>query len=65
MIEPHVEHHGASSWSCIAAKDDVRGDVIAPVGEAPAAAATSSGSCSGLVATGFFVIPDGAKRTPS
>lgn len=48
MMLPHVEHGGASSWFCIAAKDDVFGDVIAPVGDAPAAAATSSGSCSGV-----------------
>ncbi len=29
MIDPHVEHGGASSWFCIAAKDDVRGEVLA------------------------------------
>jgi hypothetical protein len=51
MIEPHVEHGGASSWFCIAANDDVRGEVIAPVADAPAAEATSSGSCSGVVTT--------------
>ena len=49
MIDPHVEHGGASSWFCIAANDDVLGDVIAAVAEAPAALATSSGSCSGVV----------------
>ena len=42
MIDPHVEHGGASSWFCIAAKDDVRGEVIAAVADAPAAAAPSS-----------------------
>ena len=51
MIEPHVEHGGASSWFCIAAKDDVFGEAIAAVADAPAAAATSSGSCSGVVTT--------------
>ena len=40
MIDPHVEHGGASSWFCIAAKADVRGEVIAAVADAPAAAAT-------------------------
>jgi hypothetical protein len=49
MIEPHVEHGGASSWFCIAANDAVFGDAITAVGDAPAAAATSSGSCSGVV----------------
>jgi hypothetical protein len=47
MIEPHVEQGGASSWFCIAANEDVCFDAITAVGEAPAAAATSSGSCSG------------------
>ncbi len=47
MIDPHVEHGGASSWFCIAANDDVCFDVMTAVGDAPAAAATSSGSCSG------------------
>ena len=41
MIEPQVEHGGASSWFCIAANDEVFGEVIAPVGEAPAAAGAS------------------------
>jgi hypothetical protein len=49
MIDPQVEHGGASSWFCIAANDAVLGDVSTPVGAAPAAAATSSGSCSGVV----------------
>ena len=49
MIDPHVEHGGASSWFCIAANDDVFGDAMTAVGEAPAAAATSSGSCSAVV----------------
>ena len=49
MIEPQVEHGGASSWFCIAANDVIFGDVIATVAEAPAAAATSSGSCSGVI----------------
>jgi hypothetical protein len=48
MIDPQVEQGGASSWFCIAANDAVFGDVIAPVGDAPAAAAGSSGSCSGV-----------------
>lgn len=52
MMDPHVEHGGASSWFCIDANEEIFGDVIAPVGEAPAAAATSSGSCSGVVTTG-------------
>ena len=51
MIEPQVEHGGASSWFCIAANDVIFGEVIAAVAEAPAAAATSSGSCSGVVTT--------------
>ena len=51
MIDPQVEHGGASSWFCIAANDEILGDVIAAVAEAPAAAATSSGSCSGVVTT--------------
>ena len=50
MIDPQVEHGGASSWFCIAANDDNLGEVIAAVGDAPAAAATSSGNCSGVVA---------------
>jgi hypothetical protein len=43
MIDPHVEHGGASSWFWIAANDDVFGDAITAVAEAPAAAATSRG----------------------
>jgi len=31
MIDPHVEHGGASSWFCIAANREVDG-TIAPVG---------------------------------
>jgi hypothetical protein len=47
MIEPQVEPGGASSWFWIAANADIDREVTAPVGAAPAAAATSSGSCSG------------------
>jgi hypothetical protein len=41
MIEPHVEHDGASSWFCIAANDYVVADEMRAVAYAPAAAATS------------------------
>ncbi len=49
MMDPHVEQGGASSWFCIAANDDVVFDAMTAVADAPAAAATSSGSCSGVV----------------
>ena len=38
MIEPQVEHGGASSWFWIAANDEIAFDDTAPVGAAPAAA---------------------------
>ena len=41
MIEPHVEHGGASSWFCIAANDD--SDFTAAVGGGPAAAPPARG----------------------
>ncbi len=55
MIEPQVEHGGASSWFCMAAK--VEPDFAAEAAEnaeladAEAVAFTSRASCSGVVVT--------------
>ena len=61
MIDPHVEHGGASSWFLIAANDDIVRELMAPVADAPAAAATSSGSCSGVVTDLLAVVDAGAE----
>jgi hypothetical protein len=50
MIEPHVEHGGASSWFCIAENFEAFGAGAASgAGAGLAIAATSSVSCSGVV----------------
>ena len=59
MIDPQVEHGGASSWFCMAAKVDrdfavveaSKEDEVEFEGAFPAVAATSSGNCSGVVVT--------------
>ena len=61
MIDPQVEHGGASSWFWIAANDDVAREAMTAVADAPAAAATSSGSCSGVVTMLLAVVDAGAE----
>jgi hypothetical protein len=52
MIDPQVEHGGASSWFWIAANVDREGlEADEGVEGAFAVAATSSASCSGVVVT--------------
>ena len=54
MIEPQVEHGGASSWFCIVENDDFAPEDAAFAEDAEGAEAvalTSSASCSGVVVT--------------
>ena len=63
MIDPHVEHGGASSWFCIAENFDAVGltGAEAPVLRVSASglaiAATSSVNCSGVVASCTLFTP--------
>jgi hypothetical protein len=58
MIDPHVEHGGASSWFCMVAKaepnfatEGAEDTELADAEAAEAVALTSSASCSGVVVT--------------